>query len=162
MAEYLYDVVPEYLLAVFDPVELEYLLGGIPEIDLEDWRANTKVENNIELNSAKKQGDEVIKWFWSILEEKNDEQRAKILHFATGTSQVPIGGFQNLQGHLGKKHPFELRLVKHCGGVAGMFPRGHTCFNRIDIPLYPTRIKLKEGIEAVLNIDFQHTRFGME
>ena len=43
-----------------------------------------------------------------------------------------------------------------------MFPRGHTCFNRIDIPLYPTRIKLKEGIEAVLNIDFQHTRFGME
>ena len=42
----LYDVVPEYLLTIFDFVELELLLGGTPTIDLADWRKNTVVEGS--------------------------------------------------------------------------------------------------------------------
>ena len=36
-----YDVVPEPLLAVFDFQEIELLLHGIPNIDMQDWIANT-------------------------------------------------------------------------------------------------------------------------
>mmetsp|Transcript_15343 Transcript_15343/g.49888 ORF Transcript_15343/g.49888 Transcript_15343/m.49888 type:complete len:620 (+) Transcript_15343:73-1932(+) len=37
-----YDVVPEALLSVFDFQELELLLCGLPEIDIEDWKRNTE------------------------------------------------------------------------------------------------------------------------
>jgi hypothetical protein len=37
-----YDVIPEALLSVFDFQELELLLCGLPEIDIEDWKRNTE------------------------------------------------------------------------------------------------------------------------
>ena len=107
---------------------------------------------------------QVVEWFWGILGEWNTSQHARLLHFATGTSQVPIGGFANLQGHLGERRNFELKLVSLSGQDSPWqrFPRGHTCFNRIDLPEYTTRNDMKESMEAVLNIDFAHTQFGME
>ena len=35
------QVIPEYLLTAFDFQELELLLGGLPVIDVEDWKNNT-------------------------------------------------------------------------------------------------------------------------
>jgi hypothetical protein len=37
-----YDVIPEALLSVFDFQELELLLCGLPEIDIQDRRHNTE------------------------------------------------------------------------------------------------------------------------
>ena len=39
-----------------------------------------------------------MKWFFNILHEYSEENRAKILQFITGTSKVPVGGFKNLKG----------------------------------------------------------------
>ena len=36
-----YDIVPEPLLSVFDFQELELLLHGLPNIDMDDWVKNT-------------------------------------------------------------------------------------------------------------------------
>ena len=44
LAEFLkgfYDIVPEPLLSVFDFQELELLLHGLPNIDMDDWVKNT-------------------------------------------------------------------------------------------------------------------------
>ena len=40
-----------------------------------------------------------------------------------------------------------------------MFPRAHTCFNRIDLPLYRTR-ELNEYLSKVIQMEL--TGFGLE
>lgn len=37
----LYEVVPKDLLKIFSERELELLISGLPEIDVDEWRANT-------------------------------------------------------------------------------------------------------------------------
>lgn len=39
-----YEVVPANLLKMFDEKELELIIGGIGKIDLEDWKAHTKLK----------------------------------------------------------------------------------------------------------------------
>lgn len=40
----LYEVVPQSLLSAFDFQELELLAAGLPEVDMEDWKAHTTYE----------------------------------------------------------------------------------------------------------------------
>jgi E3 ubiquitin-protein ligase NEDD4 len=37
-----FSIVPRYLVQIFDEKELELLLGGIAEIDVEDWKRYTE------------------------------------------------------------------------------------------------------------------------
>lgn len=37
----LYEIVPKDLLRIFSEKELELLISGLPEIDVDEWRANT-------------------------------------------------------------------------------------------------------------------------
>ena len=99
--------------------------------------------------------------FWEILGGWSDEQRAKFLQFVTGTSQVPLGGFSRLAGHLGEAKQFELKWVQYNDSTF-RYPRAHTCMNRLDIPAYPTKDEMKLCVEGVLNIDFECLRFGLE
>ena len=40
-----------------------------------------------------------MKWFWEVMDEDfEEEDRARLLQFATGTSGVPVQGFVALQG----------------------------------------------------------------
>ena len=87
--------------------------------------------------------------------------QAKFLQFVTGTSQVPLGGFSKLAGHLGEVKKFELKWVQY-NATTFRYPRGHTCFNRLDVPAYPSMEEMKLCVEAVLNIDVENLRFGLE
>lgn len=40
------------------------------------------------------------------------------------------------------------------------YPRAHTCFNRIDIPLYTTQQQLNQALEAVIQLEA--TGFSIE
>ena len=44
---------------------------------------------------------EQVQWFWKVLSEFSQEQRAWFLQFATGTSRVPVEGFKGLIGMRG-------------------------------------------------------------
>ena len=37
----LYEIVPKDLMQIFTERELELLISGLPEIDADEWRANT-------------------------------------------------------------------------------------------------------------------------
>jgi len=81
-----YDVIPEALLSVFDFQELELLLCGLPEIDIQDWRHNTEYTGEFERKGA---SHKVVKWFWEVVDDDFDEERkARLLQFVTGTSGV--------------------------------------------------------------------------
>ncbi len=60
-----HDVIGIDVIGIFDEEELELILGGNPNIDIEDWRANTVYSG--EYNEK----NNVIVWFWEILEKMN-------------------------------------------------------------------------------------------
>lgn len=55
----LLEMLPQELLSVFDEKELELLIGGIAEIDVDDWQKNT-------LYKGYTADDQVIQWFWKV------------------------------------------------------------------------------------------------
>ncbi|ETV72035.1 hypothetical protein H257_12838 [Aphanomyces astaci] len=137
----LYDVLPQELLMPFDYKELELILCGFSEIDVGDWKRSTIVSKSLE---------DVVGWFWDVVEfDMTPSDRAKLLQFTTGSSRVPIQGFKGLTSYDGRLCPFSLHGVPY---EYGIFPKVHSCFNRIDLPIYPSRALLAEGLFALVNI----------
>jgi E3 ubiquitin-protein ligase NEDD4 len=147
-----YDVVPEPLLSVFDFQELELVLHGLPNIDMEDWIRCTDYTGEFQNQPNHK----VVQWFWEIVRSFEHEQKAKLLQFVTGTSGVPIQGFAFLQGNDGSIRRFTLHGDKN----VKIFPRAHTCFNRIDMPIYKTKQELQKYL--TMAISMESTGFGIE
>ena len=146
------DVIPPSLLTVFDYQELELLLCGLPHIDLEDWMDNTLYTG---VFSSEK--NEVCQWFWETVYEMEEENKARLLQFVTGTSGVPPSGFSTLQGNDGGIRKFAIHGVplENC-----LYPRAHTCFNRIDLPVFESKEQLKERV--VVAITMVSTGFDLE
>ena len=122
-----YEVVDSKLVQVFDARELELVLCGTIEIDLSDWKRNT------DYRSGYYPGHQVIVWFWQAVERFDNEQKLKLLQFVTGTSSIPYEGFSALRGSNGPR-----RFCIERWGTVDALPRAHTCFNRFDLPPYPS------------------------
>ncbi|TMW66077.1 hypothetical protein Poli38472_003842 [Pythium oligandrum] len=155
----LYDVIPPTLLAVFDYQELELLLCGVPRIDVDDWMRHTDVKYQ-DYDHPTKPEKKVIEWFWETVRTFSQEERARLLQFVTGTSRVPVEGFKALLSNDGRVRRFGIQIVP-CGvPPTGLYPKAHTCFNRIDIPLYKTRDDLETYLTLVINMEI--TGFSMQ
>lgn len=141
-----YDVIPEPLLTIFDFQELELLMCGLPEIDLEDWKRNTDYSGDYEHIGV---DYPTCGWFWEVVEEFDQEMKARLLQFVTGTSGVPSRGFGVLQGNDGNIRKFTIHgvSVHEC-----LYPRAHTCFNRIDLPMYETKDELQERLKLAVTM----------
>jgi len=136
-----YDVVPEPLLTVFDFQELELMMCGLPTIDMDDWKKNTKYAGTYKDTKGRSNS---CKWFWDIVNDEFDqEMRARLLQFVTGTSGVPSRGFSVLQGSDGNIKLFTLNGVDLSHSL---YPRAHTCFNRLDLPMYKSKRDLREKL----------------
>ena len=127
-----YAVVPLMTLtgpdrrAHLDAEELEVVLCGDAAIDLSDWKRHTTYIGGLAATTG------AGGMFWAVVEHDfTHEQRTRLLQFVTGTSRLPAGGFQHLQGVDGKARRFE--LYGFAGGDHAT-PRAHTCFNRLDVP----------------------------
>ena len=79
------------------------------------------------------------------------------MQFVTGTSGVPAQGFAYLQGHDPNIRKFAISSISLSTSV---FPRAHTCFNRIDLPLYKTKQDLKEKL--TLAVQMEATGFDID
>ena len=80
------------------------------------------------------------------------ERRAQLLQWTTGHARVPVQGFSHLMGRDGVLRKFTLTSLELSQAV---YPRAHTCFNRIDVPLYRTKEELVSGFEFVLELGDQ-------
>ena len=140
------DVLPLDLLRVFDEHELELLIGGMTEIDMDDWTRFTDYRGY-------EKTDRVIEWFWACLRSWPAERKARLLQFTTGTSRVPVNGFKDLQGSDGPRR----FTIEKSGDPSGL-PRSHTCLNRLYLPPYEDyeslERKLRFAIEYVLPVFF--------
>ncbi|KAH8196969.1 hypothetical protein TruAng_008863 [Truncatella angustata] len=141
------ELIPQDLINVFDERELELLIGGIAEIDVDDWKKHTDYRGYTE-------SDEVIQFFWQTIRSWDGEQKSRLLQFATGTSRIPVNGFKDLQGSDGPR-----RFTIEKAGEVGNLPKAHTCFNRLDLPPY----KSLEALQQKLTIAVEETMgFGQE
>ena len=103
-----FDVIPEPLLTIFDFQELELLMCGLPEIDMDNWMEHTEYSGEYDREGP---NHEVCHWFWELVSEYDHEMRARLLQFVTGTSGVPAKGFSSLQGNDGNVRKFTIHGV---------------------------------------------------
>jgi E3 ubiquitin-protein ligase NEDD4 len=112
-----HELIPADLVNVFDERELELLIGGIADIDVEDWKKHTDYRGYTE-------NDEVIQHFWKCIRSWDAEQKSRLLQFATGTSRIPVNGFKDLQGSDGPR-----RFTIEKSGEGNQLPKSHTWYD---------------------------------
>uniref|UniRef100_A0A4W3J1T1 E3 ubiquitin-protein ligase n=1 Tax=Callorhinchus milii TaxID=7868 RepID=A0A4W3J1T1_CALMI len=130
------EVVPLEWLRYFDEKELELMLCGMQEIDINDWQKST-IYRHYTKNSKP------IQWFWQVVKEMDNEKRIRLLQFVTGTCRLPVGGFAEL---IGEKYNGPQKFCIDKVGKDTWLPRSHTCFNRLDLPPYKSYDQLKEKL----------------
>jgi len=118
---------------------LALLISGCPHIDVGDWKKHTRLEpcrSDREAHARR-----VAEWFWQLVWEMNQEQRARLLAFATGAARVPLAGF----GQDGFVIGFLVDARK--------LPEAHTCNREIDLPLVASKEDLKRGLMVIVEMD---------
>ncbi|PWA88758.1 HECT domain-containing protein [Artemisia annua] len=143
------ELIPRDLISIFNDKELELLISGLPEIDLDDLKANTEY-------TGYTVGTNVVIWFWEVVKAFNKEDRARLLQFVTGTSKVPLEGFKALQGISG---PQRFQIHKAYGAPERL-PSAHTCFNQLDLPEYTSKEQLQERLLLAIHEASEGFGFG--
>ncbi|KAF1323295.1 Nedd4 e3 ubiquitin-protein ligase wwp1, partial [Globisporangium splendens] len=136
-----------HLLFLFDAEELDCVLCGADEIDFNDWKCNIKYTSGLHEHPS----------FEAFLESRQrDAARVskRLLHFAAGSSRVPLGGFGELTNYAGHQCPFALKAISF---AETRIVRAHSCFNRSDLPLFATKKDVKDALYTVLDAEmYQH------
>lgn len=143
-----YALIPIELISIFDEQELELLVSGLPDIDVDDWKNNTTYVN---YTANCKQ----INYYWRAVRSFDAEERAKLLQFVTGTSKVPLNGFKELSGVSGV---CKFSIHRDYGSVDRL-PSSHTCFNQLNLPAYSSYETLRGSL--LLAINEGHEGFGI-
>ncbi|KAI9329266.1 hypothetical protein BDR26DRAFT_939429 [Obelidium mucronatum] len=134
------NIIPKELIKIFNEQELELLISGLPDIDIDDMKNNTEYQNYT-------QSSPQIQWFWRAVRSFSQEERAKLIQFATGTSKVPLEGFKALEGSNGVQ---KFQIHKDFASKSRL-PSAHTCFNQIDLPEYDTYEDLRANLLTAIS-----------
>jgi E3 ubiquitin-protein ligase NEDD4-like len=129
------DILPLDNIKMFDEKEVELLISGLGEINVNDWRTYTMYKSGYTPDNP------VIQWFWKAIGSFHTEERTSFLQFVTGTSRLPMNGFRELWGSSGP----QLFTIEKWGDRTKL-PRAHTCFNRIDLPPYESYQELRQKL----------------
>ncbi|KAL2790579.1 E3 ubiquitin-protein ligase NEDD4 isoform 2 [Daubentonia madagascariensis] len=134
-----FELIPQDLIKIFDENELELLMCGLGDVDVNDWKEHTKYKNGYSVNH------QVIQWFWKAVLMMDSEKRIRLLQFVTGTSRVPMNGFAELYGSNGPQS-----FTVEQWGTPEKLPRAHTCFNRLDLPPYESFEELWDKLQMAI------------
>ncbi|PAV76985.1 hypothetical protein WR25_20893 isoform B [Diploscapter pachys] len=137
--EGLNSVLPPKWLQNYDERKLELRLCGMQDVDVNDWEKNT-----IYTSCTRK--SKQVTWFWQWVRSLNQEKRARLLQFVTGTCRVPVGGFSELMDSTGLQ-PFHIEGTRKRNGL----PRSHTCSNTLYLPSYQSPEQLAEKLSNAID-----------
>ncbi|KEG12676.1 ubiquitin-protein ligase [Trypanosoma grayi] len=134
--EGLLSVVPETVLCLLTPSELELRVCGKPDYSVEELREGAVYEG---LTSD----DRRVQFLWRALEEGTTLQRRLFLRFVSGRDRLPV----------------KLRVLPLStpGDADSVLPRAATCFFAVELPDYSSvevmKAKLYYSIENCADID---------
>jgi len=140
-------VVPVEVSEALEPEELELMLCGSQDIDLKELQENTDYGEGYGVTLP------VIMLFWEVMDKLSQEELKKFLHFTTGSTRVPLGGFAHLYGSSGPQK-FQISPKKTPG-----LPTAHACFNRLEIAQYSDADQLHKELLLAIN---ETQGFGLE
>ncbi|XP_033105592.1 ubiquitin-protein ligase E3A-like [Anneissia japonica] len=120
-------------LKLFQAEETELLVCGNPELDFKALEACTTYEDGFTRYHR------TIKAFWSVVHSLNQNQKKKLLNFITGSDRVPVKGLSSL--------PI---VIQRHGPDSDRLPTAMTCFNRLLLPSYSSKEKLRNRITIAL------------
>jgi len=139
-----HELVPSATLQAsgITPWELGQLLSGRESVDVDDLRAYV-VYQSISLSEeevaagAVPFGDlhEQVVWFWQCCRELSQDQLRSLLRFFTGSSRIPIDGFDP-----------PLTITQGVDMAADALPRAHACFNQLVLPSYSRFSLMQERV----------------
>jgi len=144
----LFSVIPERAIKIFNSNELELVINGRPYLDVSDWKANSVYYGELY------ESHRVTRWFWEIVSCLTQDELSKFLQFCTGSSRAPLEGFSALESNRGEIAKFCVTSVVFTTNKLN-FIRAHTCFNRIDMPLFPCKELLANALNFILKNEIQ-------
>ena len=169
------QIVPPTLVTMFNDFELELLISGLPEIDVDDWERHTVYTGGFDKDSPvvvvslkmreREQERNVsnlslhLQWFWEITRSLSQEDLAGLLQFATGCSRVPMHGFSKLPSAGGGLVCFTLSKLR-CDRGSERLPSASTCFNLLKIPEYDSKEQLCERLLVAIRCGSQGFEFA--
>jgi hypothetical protein len=128
-------VVPQELLPLFTEEEVEQLICGVREVDVELLKKCTDYEDGVDPDAPH------VKAFWEVLEEMQAEERTDFLRFAWARSRMPASA---------KDFPMNFRLQGPQGGAKekpdDYLPHAQTCFFSLSLPQYSSKEILREKL----------------
>lgn len=128
------DLIPDNLLCIFDENELELLLCGTSDYSMADLLSHHVVASSFP-------HPRLLQWFWTALHNFTPEERARLLQFTTGSSQLPPGGFSHL------KPKFSISYIQ----AHNSLPVAHTCSNQLCLPSYDNFEKFERALSTAIN-----------
>lgn len=144
---------------VFSIEELNFLISGQPQIEINDWQENTVYKGEYNQNHP------TIKIFWEVIKSLTHPQLSKFLEFSTGSSSVPMDGFASLKGTGGMIQKFTIEPYSNFSAIDPCeyefrLIEAKTCFNRILLPKYKNKYEMEKALTIILNNDTSF--FGLE
>ncbi|KAF8937444.1 hypothetical protein BGZ58_002708 [Dissophora ornata] len=125
------DLIDPKWLWMFNQQELQIMLGGTQTaISLTDLQKNAVLSNFEET-------DPTIEYFWSVVQEMNEEDRRLLIKFITSCARPPLLGFAELKPKL---------CIRNAGQEEDRLPTSSTCMNLLKLPAFKSRQKLKEKL----------------
>ncbi|XP_071419988.1 probable E3 ubiquitin-protein ligase HECTD2 isoform X2 [Pithys albifrons albifrons] len=123
-----HSVCASYALLLLRPEEVEILVCGSPELDMSALQRTTQYEGY-------QKTDLTIRYFWDVVLGFSLDLQKKLLHFATGSDRVPVGGMADLNFKISKSET-----------STNWLPVAHTCFNQLCLPPYKNKKELKQKL----------------
>jgi len=127
------EIIPRCAVSLFTWHELEKLVCGSPDFDIDFWREHTTYRGYSE-------EDLTIQLFWKVLGSFDSEEQEGFVRFAWGRSRLPPKGSWYKDMHISRRNTGEDSL-----------PVSHTCFFSIELPPYLSEEKMRHGLQTAIH-----------
>jgi ubiquitin-protein ligase E3 C len=131
----LYEMISKDWLTMFNPYELQLLISGENEVNVQDLKANT-------VYGGFNETDETIVYLWQIVDEMSRHDRSQFVKFATSVPKAPLLGFKVLNPKFG---------IANDGSNTNRLPTSSTCVNLLRLPNYRNKEVLREKLLYAIN-----------
>jgi hypothetical protein len=128
MSKGLLDVVPSRVLQLFSASQVEILIAGNPNFDMDLWKKQT---------DAASINHKTLGLFWQVMESLTPGEQSGFVRFAWGRSRLPAA----------KEFTTKMKLT----AGSSTLPIAHTCFFSVELPDYKTVEEMRHGLLTVIN-----------
>ena len=145
----LFSLLEKDVNGIFSVEEINFLVTGQENIDLNDWKENTIYKGAYNANHP------VIKMFWDKIGSMQKNELIKFLEFSTGAGSVQIDGFGSLKGVGGRIQKFTIEPFTNYSAENPDVYTFHRIvakrvYNTIILPEYRSRQELDQAINMIL------------